>query len=766
MGVCKIKRFKSIIVTVTLILVMSAEFSTELDMHGRHLTFIALDVSILHLSVLVYYIFPIRLYVKFIVLNTSLLVMDRLRLFAILNNSFLKFKYTRNYVKQPPYDSLIRGPNGTFTFTGVNYDLITWMSAKFNFTFGLILVNSSLVEKYGTNEAAHYQLVNEENVDGITSTFYLSADRVANSDPTSFVWTEGIFALLLVAVLEFSEENDLSGRHLNYLVFHNPPFDTITKGPNGTFTFFGSDYYLVNWLSARFNFTFSFVLINQTIAEKYGTHEALFYQLINEKDVDGIACSFFLTMDRVERMDFTFHTFSDGFSLVVPKPEEESRLFAFIGPFQPNVWMLIFICVLVVIGMMTFFTGFYNSRYTNPSPDGVNEDSESNPQHQYGGASKRSIFSFFGSHVIYVINTLTNQGCREAFSRTSFRESSFSSLTKPKMKPSIESFEDLAASSEIGIVLRHDTSVGEQILKATTGVYKVLGDKARRHPDQIVGDPCSITFIFHFSFVPSVLHLSVRNTKRIKSADLKLPKLLPISMGYYSMLFKKGSSYTKTVNKGLMDLWESGFLMLFWVKNLPTIPKANECFADKKNQVSRLAPIQLSDLTSAFLILGIGLGLATLSFLVELIYFKCVEMSVTVMCDVMQILHRKDVGPTHNDVAEVIANGLRTIIQTIISIDREDPCPLVSVMLSIFRQMTPHHYRNYLGHFATRSDLLDFLIEILMVFKDLVAKHVYAPDWAQMILLQNSIVLKALRFFSHTIRDRRIVQADLSTIFN
>jgi ionotropic glutamate receptor len=45
-------------------------------------------------------------------------------------------------------------------------------------------------------------------------------------------------------------------------------------------------------------------------------------------------------MDRVERMDFTFHTFSDGFSLVVPKPEEESRLFAFIGPFQPNVMLI------------------------------------------------------------------------------------------------------------------------------------------------------------------------------------------------------------------------------------------------------------------------------------------------------------------------------------------------------------------------------------------------------------------------------------------
>jgi hypothetical protein len=70
-----------------------------------------------------------------------------------------------------------------------------------------------------------------------------------------------------------------------------------------------------------------------------------------------------------------------------------------------------------------------------------------------------------------------------------------------------------------------------------------------------------------------------------------------------------------------MNLWESGFMM-FWVRNLPTIPKANECFADEKNRVSRLVPIRLSDLTSAFLILGIGIGLATLSFLLELIYYN------------------------------------------------------------------------------------------------------------------------------------------------
>lgn len=39
-----------------------------------------------------------------------------------------------------------------------------------------------------------------------------------------------------------------------------------------------------------------------------------------------------------------------------------------------------------------------------------------------------------------------------------------SSLTVPKMKPSIDSLEDLANNQEVGVLLRHDVSIGEQIL--------------------------------------------------------------------------------------------------------------------------------------------------------------------------------------------------------------------------------------------------------------------------------------------------------------
>ena len=69
-----------------------------------------------------------------------------------------------------------------------------------------------------------------------------------------------------------------------------------------------------------------------------------------------------------------------------------------------------------------------------------------------------------------------------------------------------------------------------------------------------------------------------------------------------------------------MDLWEFG-LIRYWVKELT--PRAEECFAAKKKEKSvKLVPIHLSDLTSAFLILGIGLGSAILCFLLELTYIR------------------------------------------------------------------------------------------------------------------------------------------------
>lgn len=74
-------------------------------------------------------------------------------------------------------------------------------------------------------------------------------------------------------------------------------------------------------------------------------------------------------------------------------------------------------------------------------------------------------------------------------------------------------------------------------------------------------------------------------------------------------------------------------------------------------------------------------------------------------------------------------------------------------MISIFRQITMKHYEEYIKNFMTPTDILDFLMEILLVFKDLVNRSVFNIDWCDMIMLQNNVILKCLRFFSHTIRD-------------
>lgn len=67
--------------------------------------------------------------------------------------------------------------------------------------------------------------------------------------------------------------------------------------------------------------------------------------------------------------------------------------------------------------------------------------------------------------------------------------------------------------------------------------------------------------------------------------------------------------------------------------------------------------------------------------------------------------------------------------------------------------MKKEHYEMYIRNFLTPTDILDFLMEILLVFKDLVNRSVFPQDWCDMIMLQNMVILKCLRFFSHTIRD-------------
>lgn len=128
---------------------------------------------------------------------------------------------------------------------------------------------------------------------------------------------------------------------------------------------------------------------------------------------------------------------------------------------------------------------------------------------------------------------------------------------------------------------------------------------------------------------------------------------------------------------------------------------------------------------------------------------------VTIMNNLLRLLHHTDVGPTSNDTTTIMSILLRTVIQSSIAMDRENPLVgnLVSIMLGIFHSMDATHYTIYVNSFSTRFDLQDFLTEILLVFKDLVSKPVFPNDWMDMIMHQNTVILGSLRQFAKAIMD-------------
>ena len=70
-----------------------------------------------------------------------------------------------------------------------------------------------------------------------------------------------------------------------------------------------------------------------------------------------------------------------------------------------------------------------------------------------------------------------------------------------------------------------------------------------------------------------------------------------------------------------MEMWEFG-LLDHWTDETFHVPNAEKCFDVKQRKSTKNVPIKLVDLTGAFLILGIGLGLAVLCFLLEIIVAK------------------------------------------------------------------------------------------------------------------------------------------------
>lgn len=49
------------------------------------------------------------------------------------------------------------------------------------------------------------------------------------------------------------------------------------------------------------------------------------------------------------------------------------------------------------------------------------------------------------------------------------------------------------------------------------------------------------------------------------------------------------------------------------------------------------------------------------------------ELCVKILSDILELLFRADVGSTMHDITEIMLRILRTVIQTLITMDRDNP---------------------------------------------------------------------------------------------
>uniref|UniRef100_A0A8C2ZVH6 Dedicator of cytokinesis 5 n=1 Tax=Cyclopterus lumpus TaxID=8103 RepID=A0A8C2ZVH6_CYCLU len=71
----------------------------------------------------------------------------------------------------------------------------------------------------------------------------------------------------------------------------------------------------------------------------------------------------------------------------------------------------------------------------------------------------------------------------------------------------------------------------------------------------------------------------------------------------------------------------------------------------------------------------------------------------------------------------------------------------LACMTAILKQMDDMHYAHYISTFKTRQDIMDFLMETFIMFKDLMG-DVFPADWMIMNLVQMQVFLRAINQYS------------------
>ena len=180
--------------------------------------------------------------------------------------------------------------------------------------------------------------------------------------------------------------------------------------------------------------------------------------------MDFNAYGFIPTIQRIQQFDFTIPTQNDQYRFLVWYPEEESRLWGPIRPFQLLVWVLFFISIVAVNLSLSWL--MMHARQLQPDD-------------RHGQLTMMEMIS---DNAVYICTIIANQAEyfreRKLFVRilvatwclmalilvNSYTGNLTSYLSIPKVSPIPSSFEDVAYKTRTGLTVESKSVLSEHIL--------------------------------------------------------------------------------------------------------------------------------------------------------------------------------------------------------------------------------------------------------------------------------------------------------------
>uniref|UniRef100_A0A673J6Q1 Dedicator of cytokinesis protein 1-like n=1 Tax=Sinocyclocheilus rhinocerous TaxID=307959 RepID=A0A673J6Q1_9TELE len=114
-------------------------------------------------------------------------------------------------------------------------------------------------------------------------------------------------------------------------------------------------------------------------------------------------------------------------------------------------------------------------------------------------------------------------------------------------------------------------------------------------------------------------------------------------------------------------------------------------------------------------------------------------------------------------VNDLKLTSFMTVNRTVISMGRDSALigGFVACMTGTLRQMDDYHYTHLISTFGKmRTDVVDFLMETFIMFKDLIGKNVYPADWVIMNMMQNKVFLRAINQYAAVLSKKFLDQTN------